>query len=156
MKLRSVECNNHKREFVVTTRSGRTYSFPYAKCEPSPNADDRVHDVYVDPEMGREGFSYVLESGDEGAIHVDSVLDYNADPAALSRAALYRLTLEARQRVEESSLSKREIMRRLGTSATQFYRLLDTTNYRKSMNQLIALLHVVGYEVEFDVRRRET
>ena len=50
------------------------------------------------------------------------------------------MTLEAQTRVAASPLSKREIVRRLGTSAAQLYRLLDQTNYRKSVDQLLALL----------------
>ncbi|MGB3941492.1 MAG: hypothetical protein WBK96_08375 [Candidatus Manganitrophaceae bacterium] len=49
-----------------------------------------------------------------------------------------------------SSLSKREIILRLGTSATQFYRLLDTTNYRKSVDQL----HVLDCDVDLVVRAK--
>jgi hypothetical protein len=49
-----------------------------------------------------------------------------------------RLTLEAELRLKESPLSRREIIRRLGTSAAQFYRLLDTTNYSKSIDQVLS------------------
>ena len=38
----------------------------------------------------------------------------------------------------ESRLSKREIIRRLGVFATQFYRLLDESNDSKSVDQLAA------------------
>lgn len=38
---------------------------PYTRCDSAPSTHDRVHDAYVDPELGREGFTYVLESGDE-------------------------------------------------------------------------------------------
>lgn len=62
--------------------------------------------------------------------------------------ALHRLTIEAKKRVEASNLSKREIIRRLGTSATQFYRLLEPTNTRKSIGQLIALLHILDCDAE--------
>ena len=48
-------------------------------------------------------------------------------------------------------LSTREIIRRLGTSPAQYYRLLDQTNYRKSVRQLLALLHIVNCKVEFVV-----
>src|SRR5881396_3487392 len=65
---------------------------------------------------------------------------------------LYRLTLEAQKRVAESPLSKREIVRRLGTSAAQLYRLLDQTNYRKSVDQVLALLQVLNCEVDLVVR----
>jgi len=51
-------------------------------------------------------------------------------------------------------LSRREIIRRLGTSATQFYRLLDQTNYRKSIDQLLSLLHVLDCDVDLVVRAK--
>ncbi len=60
--------------------------------------------------------------------------------------------IEAQQRVRASPLSKREIIRRLGTSATQFYRLLDQTNYRKSIDQLLSLLHVLDCDFNLIVR----
>ena len=66
------------------------------------------------------------------------------------------LTLEAQKRVEASPLSKREIIRRLGTSATQFYRLLDQTNTTKSVGQLLSLLHVLDCDVDLVVRDRRT
>jgi hypothetical protein len=69
---------------------------------------------------------------------------------------LYRLTLEAQKRLETSPLSTREQIRRLGTSASQFYRLLDQTNYRKSIRQLVALLHLLDCDVEFVVKRRRS
>jgi hypothetical protein len=61
---------------------------------------------------------------------------------------LYRLTLEAQKRVAKSPLSKPEIVRRLGTSAAQLYRLLDQTNYRKSVDQLLVLLQVLDCDVD--------
>lgn len=64
---------------------------------------------------------------------------------------LYRLTLEAQTRIAESPLSKREIVRRLGTSAAQLYRLLDQTNYRKSVDQVLALLQVLNCDVDLVV-----
>ena len=67
---------------------------------------------------------------------------------------LYKLTIEAQKRVEESGLSKREITRRLGTSATQFYRILDQTNYRKSVDQVLNLLHVLECDVDLVVRAK--
>jgi hypothetical protein len=51
-------------------------------------------------------------------------------------------------------LSRREIIRRLGTSATQSYRLLDQTNYRKSIDQLLSLLHVLDCDVHLIVRAK--
>jgi hypothetical protein len=134
---------------VFSRSSGR-------KSEPKPVPDDRIADVFVDKELGNEGVTYVLESGAEGTVHVEQVLEYNEDPSYLRDLLLYKLTLEAQQRVEESPLSKREIIRRLGTSATQFYRLLDQTNTRKSLGQLLSLLHVLDCDVDLVVRDRRT
>ena len=128
--------------------------FPFSKADPSPTVDDHVSDVFVDDEVDREAFSYVLESGRSGAVHVEQVLEYNQDPSYLRNILLYRLTIEAQKRVDASSISKREIIRRLGTSAAQLYRLLDQTNYRKSVDQLLALLQVLDCEVDLVVRTK--
>lgn len=156
MKIRKVEANNRKGEFRVVTYSGDTYVFPYVKAEPQPDSADRVADAYVDQELGREAFTYVLESGDEGSVHLDQVLEYNEDPNYLRDLLIYQLTVEAKKRVDESGLSRRELARRLKTSVPQLYRLLDTTNTRKSMNQLISLLQVLDCSVDVIVTGNET
>jgi len=153
MKIRSVSRNNRKKAFEVET-STRALLFPYAKADPQPSRDDGVVRVFVDAELGREGFTYVLKSGKEGTVHIEQVLDYNQEPSYLRDTLLYKLTIEAQKRVEASSLSKREIIRRLGTSATQFYRLLDQKNYRKSVDQLLSLLHVLDCDVDLVVRAK--
>ncbi len=153
MKLRKVSYSNRKKAFEVKT-AGRSLTFPYAKADPQPTAEDRVVQAAVDEELGREGFTYVLESGREGTVHGEQVLEYNQDPRYLRDVLLYQLTLEAQRRVAASPLAKRELIRRLGTSAAQFYRLLDQTNYRKSVDQLLALLHVLDCEVELVVRAK--
>jgi len=153
MKIRSVTYNNRRKVFEVKT-STKVLSLPYAKTEPRPTTQDPVKRVFVDEELAREGFTYELESGRTGTVHAEQVLEYNQDPSHLRNLLLYRLTLEAQKRVDASPLSKREIIRRLGTSATQFYRLLDQTNYRKSVDQLLALLQVLDCDVELVVRAK--
>lgn len=153
MKIRSVHINNRRRVFEVRT-SGRRLLLPFAKVDPSPTASDPVARVFVDRELGSEGFGFVLRSGREGAVHVDQVLEYNRDPGLLRDTLLCSLTVEAQKRVTASALSRRELIRRLGTSATQFYRLLDQTNYRKSVDQLLSLLQILDCEVRLVVRPR--
>lgn len=153
MKIRRVKPNNRKRAFEVVTSRG-VLLFPYFKADPSPSRDDSVSEAFVDPELGREAFTYVLDSGAEGSVHMDAVLEYNEDPAYMAGLALYRLTTEARKRFESSQLSAREVARRLGTSPAQLYRLLDPTNYSKSARQVLSLLYVLGYEVDLEVRER--
>ena len=151
MKIRAVTGNNRKKVFEVKT-ARRTLALPYAKVDPPPTTHDPLARIFVDPELAHEGFTYMLTSGREGTVHLDQVLEYNQDPRYLRDALLYKLTLEAQRRVEASPLAKREIIRRLGTSATQFYRLLDQTNYRKTVDQLLSLLHVLDCDVDLVVR----
>jgi hypothetical protein len=153
VKIRSVRHNNRKKVFELRTSTKRLI-FPFSKAAPTPALQDPIEEVFVDQETGREAFTYVLRSGRSGTVHVEQVLEYNQDPTYLRDLLLYRLTLEAQKRVAESPLSKREIVRRLGTSAAQLYRLLDQTNYRKSVDQVLALLQVLNCDVELVVRTK--
>jgi hypothetical protein len=147
MKIKRVTANNRKKVFEVETTS-EVYSFPYALLRIQPDGDNRVAEAFPDPDLGAEGFTYRLADGREDTIHLDSVLEYNRDPDYLKDLLLHRLTLEAQKAVDSTDLSKREIIRTLGTSASQFYRLLDPTNHTKSVGQMLALLHLLGREVD--------
>jgi hypothetical protein len=153
MKIRYVRFNNRKKGFEIGS-SGKKYVSPYVKAWPSPTSDDPVMRVYVDKELGGEGFTYELQSGNTGTVHVEQVLEYNRDPNYLRDLMLYKLTVEAQRRIADSPLSKREIIRRLGTSATQLYRLLDQTNYKKSLDQLVSLLQLLECDVDLVVRAK--
>ncbi|MBS0184521.1 MAG: helix-turn-helix domain-containing protein [Nitrospira sp.] len=155
MKIRSVECHNRKKSFQVKSAKA-TWMLPYSKVEVQPSGNDPVVRVFVDKELGGEGFTYVLASGKEGTVHSEQVLEYNQDPSFLRDALLYKLTIEAQKRIKNSLLSKREIIRRLRISATQLYRLLDQTNYRKSIDQLLTLLHVLDCDVDLLVKSRSS
>jgi hypothetical protein len=154
MKIRSVTSNNRRNEFTVVARSGATYAFPYAETDPCPSSDDRIEEVFVDKELGNEAFTYILESGEEGSIHIEQVLEYNEDPKYLAELLTYKLTLEAQEGIEGSGLSMRQIAKCLKTSVPQLYRLLDPANTRKSMSQLVALLHVLNCDVDLVVKKR--
>jgi hypothetical protein len=153
MKIKRVAIQNRRRAFELTI-GGRVLTFPFAKCRPTPTPADPVTDVAVDPELAREAFTYTLARGRQGTVHLEQVLDYHKDPSYLRDQILYDLTVQAHQSLELSPLSKRELIRRLDTSATQFYRLLDPTNYRKSIDQMLRLLSVLDCQVEFKVRAK--
>jgi hypothetical protein len=153
VKIREVRVNGRRKAFEIRTASRRLL-LPFTKAEPQPSAGDPVVRAFVDRELGGEGFGFVLRSGREGSVHVEQVLEYNRDPGYLRESLLYNLTLEAQKRVAASPLSRRELIRRLGTSASQFYRLLDQTNYRKSIDQLLSLLQVLDCEVRLVVRSK--
>ncbi|HRP07041.1 MAG TPA: hypothetical protein PLL69_01005 [Gemmatimonadales bacterium] len=151
MKIQAVEANNRRKAFELRTARG-IFSYPYAKLPYPPTSDDRVVKVFADPDAGREAFTYRLESGTEDTVHIDTVLEYHQDPAYLNELLLHRLTVEARKAIEQSDLAKRELVRRLGTSPSQLYRLLDPGNSTKSVGQLLAILHLLGREVDVIVR----
>ena len=153
MRIRTVKANNRRKAFEVWVNRKRLV-FPFARLEVQPSADDPIAKVFVDQELGREGFTYILQSGREGTVHIEDVLEYNQDPDYLRDLLLYRLTLEAQKRVAATSLARREIIRRLGTSPTQLYRLLDQTNYRKSVDQMLRLLQVLDCDVELRVKAK--
>lgn len=153
LKITGVRPNYRKKCFEVLTSKGE-FSFPFAKFSFPPSTTDRVRDVYPDRDAGCEAFTFCLESGAEDSAHLDAVLEYHRDPEYMHEIHLYRLTLEAMKAVDESALSKRELIRLLGTSPSQFYRLLDPTYFRKSMSQMISLLYLTGKDVDLVVRER--
>jgi hypothetical protein len=154
MRITSVSADQRKRAFEVRTRKG-VFELPYAKVVPAPSETDRVAAVYVDKELGGEGFTYELESGAEGTVHIDQVLDYHREPGYMADLLLYKLTVEAQNRLDRSGIGIRQLARRLRTSPSQLYRLLDTTNYRKSVRQVLSLLHALDCEVDLVVRDRK-
>ncbi len=117
MKIRTVTHNNRKKAFEIRT-STKALTLPYANVDPRPTADDPIATVFVDKDLGGERLTYQLKSGREGTVHLERVLEYNQDPRSVRDALLYRLTVEAQKRVKASQLSKREIIRRLGTRPT--------------------------------------
>src|SRR3972149_1600922 len=112
MKIRSVKANNRRRAFEVLA-AGKRLVFPYARLlELRPTAEDPIARVYVDRELGAEGFTYALRSGQEGTVHVEDVLEYNQEPDHLRDLLLYRLTPQAPKRIAASPPAQRESVRR--------------------------------------------
>ncbi|MHC5212714.1 MAG: helix-turn-helix domain-containing protein [Planctomycetota bacterium] len=154
MKVRKVVANNRKRQFEVHSARG-DLPFPYAKAEPEPTPDDKIVHLFIDPELANEGFTYTLESGEEGSVLMDWVLSYNEDPRYLAEMKALQLAAEARQRLEQTPLSRRELCRRLGTSPSQLYRIIDPERPRPPVAQLIALLYALDAEVSLSVKDRK-
>ena len=147
MKIRSLKMNNHKKAFELRTYKDR-YEYPYAMLDTQPMDDDKIVNAYVDPELGNEAITYELASGTEDTIHIDRVLEYNRDPSYMRDLLLYKLTIEAKKLVQSSPVGIRELSRRLGTSPTQIYRLLDEENTRKSLDRVFELLSVLQCRID--------
>jgi hypothetical protein len=151
MKIRRAAANS-RRKVVEVSVGRRRLVYPFSRLQPKPSAADPIVDIRVDREIASEGFTYTLASRRRGMVHVEQVLEYNKDPGLLRDRLLYALTLEAQKRLARNSLSRRELIRRLRTSPAQFYRLLDQTNYRKSVDQMLGLLQTLDCDVRLTFR----
>jgi hypothetical protein len=147
MKIRSLKANNHKKAFELRTYKDR-YEYPYAMLDTQPTDQDKIVNAYVDPEFGNEAFTYELASGIEDSVHIDRVLEYNREPSYMRDLLLYKLTIEAKKLFESSPVGIRELSRRLGTSPTQIYRILDEENNRKSIDRVFELLSVLQCRID--------
>ena len=152
MKINRVFTNNHKKVFVVETKQG-VYEFPYSELKRRPSLKDPIVDVYADPEIGKQGFSYQLKSGAEGTVLLDEILFLNRDPELMRKHLLFQLSCDAQKLLASSGLTKRILARRMGVKPAQLYRLLDQTFYRKTLDQMLRLLSALGHDVELRVRR---
>lgn len=152
MKIKKVVCNNRKKCFEITTANGRELEFPYSKLR-NYRERDPIIQVYSDPELASQGFTFHYESGQEDSIVIDQVLEYNRDPDYMRDMMLYQMSLQAQKLLKQKGISKREVMRRMGTSSTQFYRLIDQTFYGKTVDQMIRLLAALDCEVEFSFKK---
>lgn len=156
MIIKTLTINNSRRGFDITTSNRASYSLPFSKLQLVPTPHNKIKEAYVDKELGKQGITYFLESGAEDSVPLDAFLDYNKDPNYMRKIALYKLTARALDQIEKSKLSKREIARKLHTSPAQLYRLLDTTNYRKTIDQMVKLLAALGCSIEITAREEKS
>ena len=147
MRIRNITANNKKKSFEIKTSKGQ-FEFPFSRLRLLPSKHNKIRSVYADPELDKKAFTYVLENGAEDSVLLDAVLAYNKDPDFLKQMLLYRLSIKAKELLKTKKVSKREVMRRLNTSPTQFYRLIDQTFYGKTIDQMIRLLAALDCPVD--------
>ena len=150
MKIRQVTINNKKKSLDVRTSKG-VYSLPYVKLRIRPTLTDPVASAFVDRELANRGVTYRLRSGREDSVHLDAFLDYNRDPAFMRDLTLHKMTIQALKLFRQSGLSKHEVIRRLSTSPSHLYRLLNPACYGKSVDEMLRLLWVLGYGVDVKI-----
>jgi hypothetical protein len=95
----SAAAYDRRKAFSAETSSD-TYDFPYATLQVPPSPEDLIAAVHVDDELGREALTYTLDSGREGTVHLNQVLDHNREPGYVADLLLYKLTVEAEKRLE--------------------------------------------------------
>lgn len=147
MKIQKVLVNQRKKTLEITTEKG-SFGLPFSRLPLKPSARAKIKTAYVDSELANRAITYVLISGKEESVHLDAFLDYNRDPDFLRNITLHKLTIDALRLVRKSGLSKHELIRRLKTSPSQLYRLLDPSNYKKSVDEMLRLLAILGYRVD--------
>lgn len=147
MKIKTVKVNNRKKALEIETAKGE-YSLPFSQLQLKPSSKDKIKTAFVDSELAGVAVTYLLESGKEDSVHLDAFLDYDRDPDFMRETTLHKLTVEALKLVKVSGLSKQELIRRLKTSPSQLYRLLDPANYQKSVDEMFRLIAVLGYRVD--------
>jgi hypothetical protein len=152
MKIKSVTINNRKKALEIETAKG-SMALPFAKLALKPTAKDRMKQAHVDSELANSAITYTLESGKEDSVHLDAFLDYNRDPDFMRENTLHNLTVQALKLMKSTGLSKQEMIRRLKTSPSQLYRLLDPANYQKSVDEMFRLIAVLGYRVDVKVTK---
>jgi predicted XRE-type DNA-binding protein len=140
MKIRSVKANNHKRAFVVTVFNGKEFVFPYTQLNIKPDSGNRIAKVEVDRELGKEGFTYTLESGDCDTVHIDHVLHFVNEPEYVRDLFRHRMSIAAKRLIGKRGVAKKEILRRLETSPSQLDRLINPKNTRSSLDSLLKLM----------------
>ena len=156
MKIKSVKKNNRKKSFEIVTYDEKVWLFPYSRLacyKDMLKTKSYVSKVYVDKELAREGFTFELESGREDSVVMDEVLEYNKDPDYMREMLLYELTVQVRKIIEKKKISHKEIMRRMGIKDTPFYRLIDTTYYGKTIDQMQKLFAALDYKLNISLKK---
>ena len=153
---RSITCvyANYRSRALVVHLGQHKLLYPFALLDPQPSTWDRYVRCYDDERTGPTTVHYVLESGGQGRLTAEQVLDFHREPSHVKSRVLETLTMAASERIQYTGLSKRQIFKRLRTSRAQLDRILDTKNVRKSVDSVLAVLEVLGYEVEVTVIKK--
>lgn len=148
MKVKRVLANNRKKAFLINAGKS-SYEFPYSELSIKPTTVNPVVSVFVDKEIASEGFTYVLKSGRQDTVLLDQILEKNGDAEYERRKILYDLTCIAQEAIDNSSIKKRALARKLSTTPTHLYRLLDQSFYGKTIDQMLKLLVALGVFIKF-------
>jgi len=132
----------------------RKVLYPFALLDPKPSVKDRYVRSYGDENLGQRAIWYVLQSGKQGFLTAEQVLTFYREPSDVKGDVLWALTKAAIEHIKNTALSRRQILKRMHTSSAQLDRILDASNVRKTVDGVLALLEVLGYEVEVTVRRK--
>ncbi len=149
-KIKSVSFNNRTHTITIQTSLG-TLDIPYSKLMLKPSQGNSIVEAYVDKELAQRCITYILKDGQEDSLPIEAFWEYNRDPDYMREIELYKLTIKAIDLVASSNLSKRFICRQMGTSLSQLSRLLDVKNHKKTIDQMLRLITILGADFEIKV-----
>lgn len=155
-KFKSIKANYKKNVLEVALREGSKiskYSLPFAVFRDHKiGAENKFKEILVDPELGGQGASFVLDDGSKGDFPADLVL-YYCDPA-YDWSPVNQLKKSLKDKLKASKLSMRVLADALNTSPAQVMRLLEQNKVSKQLMQLFQLAELAGYHIEFQLKKK--
>lgn len=148
-RFKRVVFDNKKRVFRLEYTSGLRIECPYF----SLGIRRKVVDARPDPETGGHSFAFTLDDGTTDYVPFDQPLHIARNPEYVKEQTLYEMTKQLNEFIRREGISKRGLARRLKTSPAQLARLLDPTNYRKSMSRLVEIGAILNYRFRWEFEK---
>jgi hypothetical protein len=156
-RFKEIKPNYRKRALDIILQEGRKavhYSLPFAVFRGYHiGPKNRFSKISIDPELAGQGAVFEIEDGSKGDFPADFVL-YYCDPS-YDWSPLNQLKKALKEHLRASSISIRVLADSLHTSPSQVVRLLEQNRGpSKQLRQLFQLAELVGYQVEFNLRKK--
>ena len=155
-KFQAIKPNYRKRVLEIALQEGRkrTYhNLPFAAFSGKRiSSRNRFVSIVIDPQLGRQGATFVLADGTQGDLPADLVL-YYCDPT-YDWSPINQLKRVLRDKLDASKLSVRVLADALRTSPSQVVRLLEENRASRQLVQLLKLAELAGYRVTFSLKRK--
>lgn len=155
-RFRGIKPNYRKYAFEIALQEGRRvskYHLPFAVFRNKKiGTDNRVVSISIDRELGGQGAVLTLEDGSQCDFPADFVL-YYCDPT-YDWAPINQLKKSLKDKLNGSRISVRTLADALNTSPSQVVRLLKGSKVSKQLVQLFHVAELVGYHIEFHLKKK--
>ncbi len=139
---------------LVEGRKAKKYNLPFAVFRDKKiSRKNRFSSITIDPELGNQAASFVLEDGSKGDFPADVVL-YYCDPI-YDWSPINQLKRALKDQIDKSKLSVRVVADAMNTSPSQVIRLLEENRASKQITQLFQLAELAGYQIKFHLKKKK-
>lgn len=139
---------------LVEGRKAKKYNLPFAVFRDKKiSRKNRFSSITIDPELGNQAASFVLEDGSKGDFPADVVL-YYCDPI-YDWSPINQLKRALKDQLDKSKLSVRVVADAMNTSPSQVIRLLEENRASKQITQLFQLAELAGYQIKFYLKKKK-